>query len=204
MLLSCVCCSLSRSRTSLTGDSESLFDFPSPVNHLLSKLTKVNTALGLGSLAGRRCGGGDSERRPLLLPQHMRSPSVSCLDVDTSSSASESGSAAQTPSTPVKSHRRSISCGNNPPNNVQGSGPDMRIDHNAKTFFCIAIRDIIFQRNIALRINIYIYIFQFPSMSQNRSWNQRLFSKIFCNTFSVDGVTEFPGSLYIIPLLRIL
>ncbi|XP_056300181.1 ral guanine nucleotide dissociation stimulator-like 2 isoform X3 [Pseudoliparis swirei] len=92
------CPDLSRSRTSLTGDSESLFDFPSPVNHLLSKLTK-----------------------------HMRSPSVSCLDVDTSSSASESGSAAQTPSTPVKSHRRSISCGNNPPNNVQGSGPDMRI-----------------------------------------------------------------------------
>ena len=33
--------SLSSSRTSLAGDSDSLFDFPSPVNHLLSKLTKV-------------------------------------------------------------------------------------------------------------------------------------------------------------------
>lgn len=33
--------SLSTSRTSLAGDSDSLFDFPSPVNNLLSKLTKV-------------------------------------------------------------------------------------------------------------------------------------------------------------------
>lgn len=33
--------SLSSSRSSLPGDSDSLFDFPSPVNHLLSKLTKV-------------------------------------------------------------------------------------------------------------------------------------------------------------------
>ncbi|XP_059194991.1 ral guanine nucleotide dissociation stimulator-like 2 isoform X2 [Centropristis striata] len=92
------CPDLSSSRTSLTGDSESLFDFSSPVNNLLSKLTK-----------------------------HMRSPSVSCLDVDTSTSTADSTPAALTPSTPTKSHRRSVSCGNNPVNNVQGSGPDMRI-----------------------------------------------------------------------------
>ncbi|KAG8009821.1 Ral guanine nucleotide dissociation stimulator-like 1 [Nibea albiflora] len=35
--------SLSTSRTSLAGDSDSLFDFPSPVNNLLSKLTKVTS-----------------------------------------------------------------------------------------------------------------------------------------------------------------
>ncbi|XP_040020863.1 ral guanine nucleotide dissociation stimulator-like 2 isoform X1 [Gasterosteus aculeatus] len=92
------CPNLSTSRNSLTGDSDSLFDFPSPVNNLLSKLTK-----------------------------HMKSPSVSCLDVDTSSSTNDSTPAALTPSTPTKSHRRSISCGNNPPNNIQGSGPEMRI-----------------------------------------------------------------------------
>ncbi|XP_029307014.1 ral guanine nucleotide dissociation stimulator-like 2 isoform X2 [Cottoperca gobio] len=92
------CPDLSSSRTSLTGDSDSLFDFPSPVNNLLSKLTK-----------------------------HMRSPSVSCLDVDTSPSTNDSTPATLTPSTPTKSHRRSVSCGNNPPNNIQGSGPDMRI-----------------------------------------------------------------------------
>ncbi|XP_028435509.1 ral guanine nucleotide dissociation stimulator-like 2 [Perca flavescens] len=92
------CPDLSRSRTSLTGDSDSLFDFPSPVNNLLSKLTK-----------------------------HMKSPSVSCLDVDTSPSTTDSTPATLTPSTPTKSHRRSVSCGNNPPNNIQGSGPDMRI-----------------------------------------------------------------------------
>ncbi|KAF0031768.1 hypothetical protein F2P81_016323 [Scophthalmus maximus] len=90
--------SLSTSRTSLAGDSESLFDFPSPVNHLLSKLTK-----------------------------HMRSPSVSCLDVDTSPPTNDSTPATLTPSSPTKSHRRSASCGNNPPNNIKGSGPDMRI-----------------------------------------------------------------------------
>ncbi|XP_037641303.1 ral guanine nucleotide dissociation stimulator-like 2 isoform X2 [Sebastes umbrosus] len=89
---------LSSSRTSLTGDSDSLFDFPSPVNNLLSKLTK-----------------------------HMRSPSVSCLDVDTSPSTNDSTPATLTPSTPTKSHRRSVSCGNNPTNNIQGSGPEMRI-----------------------------------------------------------------------------
>lgn len=33
--------SLRASQNSLAGDSDSLFDFPSPVNHLLSKLTKV-------------------------------------------------------------------------------------------------------------------------------------------------------------------
>ncbi|XP_031135250.1 ral guanine nucleotide dissociation stimulator-like 2 isoform X2 [Sander lucioperca] len=92
------CPDLSTSRTSLTGDSDSLFDFPSPVNNLLSKLTK-----------------------------HMKSPSVSCLDVDTSPSTTDSTPATLTPSTPTKSHRRSVSCGNNPPNNIQGSGPDMRI-----------------------------------------------------------------------------
>ncbi|KAM8735835.1 ral guanine nucleotide dissociation stimulator-like 2 isoform 1-T1 [Acanthopagrus schlegelii] len=92
------CPDLSTSRTSLAGDSDSLFDFPSPVNNLLSKLTK-----------------------------HMRSPSVSCLDVDTTPPSSDSTPATLTPSTPTKSHRRSASCGNNPPNNIPGSGPDMRI-----------------------------------------------------------------------------
>ncbi|XP_047454246.1 ral guanine nucleotide dissociation stimulator-like 2 isoform X2 [Mugil cephalus] len=92
------CPDLSTSRISLAGDSEGLFDFQSPVNNLLSKLTK-----------------------------HMRSPSVSCLDVDTSPPTNESTPAALIPSTPTKSHRRSASCGNNPPNNIQGSGPDMRI-----------------------------------------------------------------------------
>ncbi|KAM4600896.1 ral guanine nucleotide dissociation stimulator-like 2 isoform 2-T2 [Polymixia lowei] len=83
---------------STSGDSDSLFDFPSPVNHLLSKLAK-----------------------------HMKSPSVSCLDVDTSPPTNDSTPAALTPSTPVKSHRRSVSCGNNPSYNTQGPGPDMRI-----------------------------------------------------------------------------
>ncbi|XP_070690820.1 ral guanine nucleotide dissociation stimulator-like 2 isoform X2 [Pempheris klunzingeri] len=92
------CPDLSTSRTSLAGDSDSLFDFPSPVNNLLSKLTK-----------------------------HMRSPSVSCLDVDTSPPTNDSTPATLTPSTPTKSHRRSASCGTNPTNNTQGSGPDMRI-----------------------------------------------------------------------------
>ncbi|KAM7421457.1 hypothetical protein PAMA_015545 [Pampus argenteus] len=91
------CPDLSKSQTSLAGDSDSLFDFPSPVNNLLSKLTK-----------------------------HMRSPSVSCLDVDTSP-PNDSTAATLTPSTPTKSHRRSASCGNNPPKNAQSPGPDMRI-----------------------------------------------------------------------------
>uniref|UniRef100_A0A3B4A6P2 Uncharacterized protein n=1 Tax=Periophthalmus magnuspinnatus TaxID=409849 RepID=A0A3B4A6P2_9GOBI len=86
--------------SSLPTDSDSLFDFTSPVNHLLSKLTKL---------------------------QHMRSPSVSCLDVDSSPPTAEPSPAALTPSSPTKSHRRSASCGNNPPGGSQGSGPDMRI-----------------------------------------------------------------------------
>ncbi|XP_028282420.1 ral guanine nucleotide dissociation stimulator-like 2 isoform X2 [Parambassis ranga] len=92
------CPDLSTSQPNLAGDSDSLFDFQSPVNNLLSKLTK-----------------------------HMRSPSVSCLDVDTSLSTNENTPTALHPSTPTKSHRRSASCGNNPSNNIQGSGPDMRI-----------------------------------------------------------------------------
>ncbi|XP_041843295.1 ral guanine nucleotide dissociation stimulator-like 2 isoform X2 [Melanotaenia boesemani] len=92
------CPDLSTSHSSLAGDSDSLFDVQSPVNNFLSKLTK-----------------------------HMRSPSVSCLDVDTSPPANDSTPATLTPSTPTKSHRRSASCGNSPPNNIQGSGPDMRI-----------------------------------------------------------------------------
>uniref|UniRef100_A0A096LQ52 Ral guanine nucleotide dissociation stimulator-like 2 n=1 Tax=Poecilia formosa TaxID=48698 RepID=A0A096LQ52_POEFO len=59
--------------------------------------------------------------------QHMRSPSVSCLDVDTSPPTNESTPVALTPTTPTKTHRRSASCGNNLPSNVPGSGPDMRI-----------------------------------------------------------------------------
>uniref|UniRef100_A0A3P9PY88 Ral guanine nucleotide dissociation stimulator-like 2 n=1 Tax=Poecilia reticulata TaxID=8081 RepID=A0A3P9PY88_POERE len=82
----------------LAGDGDSLFDFHSPVNNFLSKLTK-----------------------------HMRSPSVSCLDVDTSPPTTESTPIALTPTTPTKTHRRSASCGNNLPSNVPGSGPDMRI-----------------------------------------------------------------------------
>ncbi|KAM8825843.1 ral guanine nucleotide dissociation stimulator-like 2 isoform 2-T2 [Synchiropus picturatus] len=92
------CPDLSSSRTSLPGDSDSLFDFPSPVNNLLSRLTK-----------------------------HMRSPSVSCLDVDTSPPTNDSTPATLTPSSPTKSHRRSASCGTNPATNTPGSGPDMRI-----------------------------------------------------------------------------
>ncbi|XP_054903213.1 ral guanine nucleotide dissociation stimulator-like 2 isoform X1 [Poeciliopsis prolifica] len=92
------CSDLSRSQTSLAGDGDSLFDFHSPVNNFLSKLTK-----------------------------HMRSPSVSCLDVDTSPPTNESTPVTLTPTTPTKTHRRSASCGNNLPSNVPGSGPDMRI-----------------------------------------------------------------------------
>lgn len=63
----------------------------------------------------------------LFLWQHMRSPSVSCLDVDTSPPTNDSTPATLTPSTPTKSHRRSASCGNNPTSNIQGSGSDMHI-----------------------------------------------------------------------------
>ncbi|XP_014056217.1 ral guanine nucleotide dissociation stimulator-like 2 isoform X4 [Salmo salar] len=90
--------SLNSSRTSLLADSDGLFDFPSPVCHFLSKFTK-----------------------------HMKSPSVSCLDVDSSPPTNDPIPSALTPSTPIKSHRRSVSCGNNPTNNNKGSGPDMRI-----------------------------------------------------------------------------
>ncbi|KAJ0066657.1 hypothetical protein NL108_016768 [Boleophthalmus pectinirostris] len=91
------CPELSGSRSSLPSDSDAQFDFSSPVNHLLSKLTK-----------------------------HMRSPSVSCLDVDSSPSSAEPTPAALAPSSPTKSHRRSASCGTSPAG-PQGSGPDMRI-----------------------------------------------------------------------------
>ncbi|XP_020566089.1 ral guanine nucleotide dissociation stimulator-like 2 isoform X3 [Oryzias latipes] len=92
------CPDLSTSRGSLSGDGEGFFDFHSPVNNLLSKLTK-----------------------------HMRSPSVSCLDVDTSPPTNDSTPASLTPSTPTKSHRRSASCGTTPIASVQGSGPEIRI-----------------------------------------------------------------------------
>lgn len=63
----------------------------------------------------------------LFLWQHMRSPSVSCLDVDKSPPTNDSTPATLTPSTPTKSHRRSASCGNNPTGNIQSSGSDMHI-----------------------------------------------------------------------------
>ncbi|XP_064206860.1 ral guanine nucleotide dissociation stimulator-like 2 isoform X2 [Anguilla rostrata] len=93
------CPDIPPSETSPATENEGIFDLPSPVNHLLSKLTK-----------------------------HMKSPSVSCLDVDSSPSSAEQTPAALTPSTDVvKSHRRSVSCGNTPANNSKGAGPDMRI-----------------------------------------------------------------------------
>ncbi|XP_061633295.1 ral guanine nucleotide dissociation stimulator-like 2 isoform X3 [Phyllopteryx taeniolatus] len=92
------CPDLGGSASSPPSDADAPFDFSSPVNNLLSKLTK-----------------------------HMRSPSVSCLDVDTSPPPPPvDGSAA--PGTPPKSHRRSASCGNAPALAAAGSsGPDMRI-----------------------------------------------------------------------------
>ncbi|KAI1886069.1 hypothetical protein AGOR_G00210230 [Albula goreensis] len=87
------------SETSPAFENEGVFDLPSPVNHLLSKLAK-----------------------------HMKSPSVSCLDVDSSPSSTDNTPSALTSSTNVvKSHRRSVSCGNTPANSSQGAGPDMRI-----------------------------------------------------------------------------
>ncbi|XP_056618401.1 ral guanine nucleotide dissociation stimulator-like 2 isoform X1 [Triplophysa dalaica] len=78
---------------------DSTFDFPSPVNHLLSKLYK-----------------------------HVKSPSVSCLDVESSPSSNDgSPSVLTTPTTTIKSHRRSVSCGHTPINNKKEAGPDMRI-----------------------------------------------------------------------------
>ncbi|XP_061677213.1 ral guanine nucleotide dissociation stimulator-like 2 isoform X2 [Syngnathoides biaculeatus] len=75
-------------------------DSPSPVNNLLSKLTK-----------------------------HVRSPSVSCLDADTPPPADGSAASRLAPGAPPKSHRRSASCGNSPAPAGRGpsSGPDMRI-----------------------------------------------------------------------------
>ncbi|XP_061531315.1 ral guanine nucleotide dissociation stimulator-like 2 isoform X2 [Phycodurus eques] len=97
------CPDLGGSASGPPSDADAPFDFSSPVNNLLSKLTK-----------------------------HMRSPSVSCLDVDTSPPPPPvDGSPA--PGTPPKSHRRSASCGNNPPpalaaaGGCRSSGPDMRI-----------------------------------------------------------------------------
>ncbi|XP_049586285.1 ral guanine nucleotide dissociation stimulator-like 2 isoform X2 [Syngnathus scovelli] len=88
---------------SVSGPADAPSDSSWPVNSLLSKLTK-----------------------------HMRSPSVSCLDVDTSPPLAINGSAASrlVPGTPPKSHRRSASCGNNQPvagSRGQSSGPDMCI-----------------------------------------------------------------------------
>ncbi|TRY82743.1 hypothetical protein DNTS_005496 [Danionella cerebrum] len=79
-----------------TMDADGIFDFPSPVNHLLSKLCK--------------------------------SPSVSCLDVDSSPPPNDAVSSVQTtPTTVVKSHRRSVSCGNTPIKPKAEAGPEMRI-----------------------------------------------------------------------------
>lgn len=143
-VFSCIS-SLSTSRTSLAGDSDSFFDFHSPVNNLLSKLTKVSHSTGfcLYYVISQQAGWTVLHVLNIqisfrfhsviiisvitVLLQHMRSPSVSCLDVDTSPPTNESSPATLTPTTPTKSHRRSASCGNNPPGNIQGSGADMRI-----------------------------------------------------------------------------
>ncbi|KAJ8354552.1 hypothetical protein SKAU_G00221190 [Synaphobranchus kaupii] len=93
------CPDIHPSETSPAIENEGVYDLPSPVNHLFSKLAK-----------------------------HMKSPSVSCLDVDSSPSSTDQTPSTLTPSTNViKSHRRSVSCGNTPANNSQGAGPDMRI-----------------------------------------------------------------------------
>ncbi|XP_077382125.1 ral guanine nucleotide dissociation stimulator-like 2 isoform X2 [Festucalex cinctus] len=105
------CPELSRSGGNLASDADAASDWPSPVNSLLSKLTK-----------------------------HMRSPSVSCLDVDTSPPPPADTPPAPwlAPVTSPKSHRRSASCGNNPSSasasaspagsgKGPSSGPDMRI-----------------------------------------------------------------------------
>ncbi|XP_077576368.1 ral guanine nucleotide dissociation stimulator-like 2 isoform X3 [Stigmatopora nigra] len=73
-------------------------DASSPVNSLISKLTK-----------------------------HMRSPSVSCLDVDVSPPPAPSSLA---PPSPKGGHRRSVSCGENAgraSTAAASSGPDMRV-----------------------------------------------------------------------------
>ncbi|XP_028835876.1 ral guanine nucleotide dissociation stimulator-like 2 isoform X2 [Denticeps clupeoides] len=101
VITQCPDASMSVNRAALENDG--MFDFPSPVNHLLSKLTK-----------------------------HMKSPSVSCLDVESSPPTPNdhtNSALTPTPSSPttVKSHRRSVSCGNNPTNSNQSVGPDIRI-----------------------------------------------------------------------------
>lgn len=64
----------------------------------------------------------------LTLFQHVKSPSVSCLDVESSPPSNDATpSVLTTPTTAVKSHRRSVSCGNNPTNKKTEAGPDMRI-----------------------------------------------------------------------------
>lgn len=136
--------SLRTSQNSLVCDS----DFPSPVNHLLSKLTKVilyytssfsfhsqlsqsRHAKYFTAFHNRTHPQSGKHIRICLtfsfLRQHMRSPSVSCLDVDTSPPTNDSTAATLTPSTTTKSHRRSASCGNNPSGNSQSSGSDMHI-----------------------------------------------------------------------------
>ncbi|XP_017308461.1 ral guanine nucleotide dissociation stimulator-like 2 isoform X1 [Ictalurus punctatus] len=85
--------------TSSGMDADGIFDFPSPVNHLLSRLAK-----------------------------HMKSPSVSCLDVESSSQPTDpTPTASSTPNNVSKTHRRSVSCGNAPSNHAPEAGPDMRI-----------------------------------------------------------------------------
>nr|XP_023657089.1 ral guanine nucleotide dissociation stimulator-like 2 isoform X4 [Paramormyrops kingsleyae] len=87
--------------TSVVGpsiESEAVFDFPSPVNHLLSKLAK-----------------------------HMKSPSVSCLDVESSPPPTDPALTYVTPESSIKSHRRSVSCGSPPTSKGREAGPDMRI-----------------------------------------------------------------------------
>ncbi|KAI5611892.1 ral guanine nucleotide dissociation stimulator-like 2 isoform X1 [Silurus asotus] len=81
-------------------DADGIFEFHSPVNHLLSRLAK-----------------------------HMKSPSVSCLDVESSPPPNDPTPALMTTpsSNTSKTHRRSVSCGNTPSNHAQGAGPDMRI-----------------------------------------------------------------------------
>ncbi|XP_030637546.1 ral guanine nucleotide dissociation stimulator-like 2 [Chanos chanos] len=93
------CPDLPPEMTNPAMDGDGTFYFHSPVNHLLSKLAK-----------------------------HMKSPSVSCLDVESSPASNESTPPAlTTPTDVVKSHRRSVSCGSAPSNNNPSAGPDMRI-----------------------------------------------------------------------------
>ncbi|XP_060756405.1 ral guanine nucleotide dissociation stimulator-like 2 isoform X1 [Neoarius graeffei] len=85
--------------TSSGMDADGIFDFPSPVNHLLSRLAK-----------------------------HVKSPSVSCLDVESSPPPNDpTPTSATTPNNVSKTHRRSVSCGNAPSKHTPGAGPDMRI-----------------------------------------------------------------------------